>query len=82
MGPADSSPHLFALSKVNEIINTSSDKLNDYYPRYQRELIESAARQAAGVRAGQSHGRRTGFGKVWPADRTSTSSTSRTTQSG
>jgi len=36
--------HLFALSKINEIINTSSDKLNDYYPRYQRELIESEAR--------------------------------------
>ena len=35
---------LFALSKVNEIINMSMDKINDYYPRYQRELIESEAR--------------------------------------
>ena len=31
--------YLFGLSKINEIINISKDKINDYYPRYQRELI-------------------------------------------
>ncbi len=36
--------YLFGLSKINEIINMSSDKLNDYYSRYQRKLIESEAR--------------------------------------
>ena len=34
--------YLFGLSKINEIINISKDKINDYYPRYQRELIQAA----------------------------------------
>ena len=46
--------YLFGLSKINEIINMSSDKLNDYYSRYQRKLIKRAKRTVGRRGTGRS----------------------------